>query len=125
MYLSRRSYPLLYLTATLFPINSFAGSARDYLNAPVDSWLGFYNAGYSSSVTPEDGMDITSDVRANVLSQSFMLTRTMDYWGRTGGFHWFSLTVMLKPILMTSGLLLVAYLISACCGKLICLAGRH
>jgi hypothetical protein len=32
-----------------------AGSARDYLNAPIYSWLGFYNAGYDASVTPEDG----------------------------------------------------------------------
>lgn len=85
MYIDPKLYPLVYLTAAFFPITAFCGSARDYLNAPIDAWLGFYNAGYSSSVTPEDGMDITSDVRANVLSQSFMLTRTMDYWGRTGG----------------------------------------
>ncbi|AIN19456.1 metA-pathway of phenol degradation family protein [Yersinia rochesterensis] len=85
MYIYLRLYPLVYLTAAFLPITALCGSARDYLNAPIDAWLGFYNAGYSSSVTPEDGMDITSDVRANVLSQSFMLTRTMDYWGRTGG----------------------------------------
>ena len=34
-----------------------AGSARDYLNAPIDSWLASYNAGYAASVTPEDGLD--------------------------------------------------------------------
>jgi len=62
-----------------------AGSARDYLNAPIDTWLTFYNFGYSTSVTPEDGMDVTSSVRTNVLSQSVVVTRTMDYWGRTGG----------------------------------------
>lgn len=62
-----------------------AGSARDYLNAPIDSWLGFYNFGYAGSVTPEDGLDVTARVRTNVLSQSLVLTRTMDYWGRTGG----------------------------------------
>jgi hypothetical protein len=62
-----------------------AGSARDYLNAPIDTWLTFYNFGYSTSVTPEDGMDITSSVTSNVLSQSIVVTRTMDYWGRTGG----------------------------------------
>ena len=64
---------------------AWAGSARDYLNAPVDSWLGFYNAGYAASVTPEDGLDIAARVRTNVLSQSLVLTRSMDYWGRTGG----------------------------------------
>jgi Putative MetA-pathway of phenol degradation len=62
-----------------------AGSARDYLNAPIDTWLTFYNVGYATSVTPEDGMDVTSSIRSNVLSQSVVITRTMDYWGRTGG----------------------------------------
>ena len=70
---------------TIFPGTGLAGSARDYLNAPIDSWLTFYNVGYSTSVTPEDGMDVTSSIRANVLSQSVVLTRTMNYWGRTGG----------------------------------------
>ena len=63
-----------------------AGSARDYLNAPVDSWLLNYNAGYTTSLTPEDGADLVPGVRANVLAQSVVLTRVMDYWGRTGGF---------------------------------------
>jgi hypothetical protein len=63
-----------------------AGSARDYLNAPVDSWLLNYNAGYTNSLTPEDGTDTVPGVRANVLAQSVVLTRIMDYWGRTGGF---------------------------------------
>jgi hypothetical protein len=61
------------------------GSARDYLNAPVDSWLTTYNASYSASVTPEDGTDISSRTSSNVLGQSLVITRTMDYWGRTGG----------------------------------------
>jgi hypothetical protein len=65
---------------------ALAGSARDYLNAPVDSWLLNYNAGYTSSLTPEDGTDTVPGVRANVLAQSVVLTRIMDYWGRTGGF---------------------------------------
>jgi hypothetical protein len=56
-----------------------AGSARDYLNAPIDTWLTFYNFGYSTLVTPEDGMDVTSSVTSNVLSQSIVVTRTMDY----------------------------------------------
>jgi hypothetical protein len=64
---------------------ALAGSARDYLNAPIDSWLTFYNLSYSTFVTPEDGIDVTSSIRSNVLSQSVVITRTMDYWGRTGG----------------------------------------
>ena len=63
-----------------------AGSARDYLNAPVDTWLLNYNAGQTTSVTPEDGTDTVPGVRSNVLAQSIVLTRIMDYWGRTGGF---------------------------------------
>src|ERR1700733_1515442 len=63
-----------------------AGSARDYLNAPVDTWLLNYNAGYTTSVTPEDGTDTIPGVRSNVFAQSVVLTRIMDYWGRTGGF---------------------------------------
>ena len=70
---------------TLSASNVWAGSARDYLNAPIDSWLAFYNVGYAASVTPEDGLDVTARIRTNVVSQSLVLTRTMDYWGRTGG----------------------------------------
>jgi hypothetical protein len=67
-------------------VAAYAGSARDYLNAPVDTWLLNYNAGYTTSVTPEDGTDTVPGVRSNVLAQSVVLTRIMDYWGRTGGF---------------------------------------
>ncbi len=67
------------------PGHALAGSARDYLNAPIDSWFAFYNEGYAASVTPEDGLDVTARVRTNVVSQSVVLTRTMDFWGRTGG----------------------------------------
>jgi hypothetical protein len=63
-----------------------AGSARDYLNAPVDTWLVNYNAGYTTSVIPADGTDTVPGVRSNVFAQSIVLTRIMDYWGRTGGF---------------------------------------
>jgi hypothetical protein len=70
---------------TAFPGLGLAGSARDYLNAPIDTWLTFYNFGYSTLVTPEDGMDVTSSVTSNILSQSIVITRTMDYWGRTAG----------------------------------------
>ena len=62
-----------------------AGSARDYLNAPIDSWLTTYNASYSASVTPEDGTDVSSRARSNVFGQSVVISRTMDFWGRTGG----------------------------------------
>ena len=68
-----------------FPTVAFAGSARDYLNAPVDAWLVMYNAGYVTSVTPEDGTDISSRTVSNAFLQSVVLTRTMDFWGRAGG----------------------------------------
>jgi hypothetical protein len=58
---------------------------RDYLNAPVDAWLAIYNASYTSAVTPEDGTDTVPGIRSNVFAQSLVLTRIMDYWGRTGG----------------------------------------
>ena len=68
-----------------FSAIAHGGSARDYLNAPVDSWLTTYNASYLTSVTPEDGTDITSSTRSNAFVQSVVITRTMDYGGRTGG----------------------------------------
>jgi hypothetical protein len=67
------------------PRMGLAGSARDYLNAPIDAWLTFYNFGAIESVTPEDGLDVSSSIRTNVLSQSALITRTMDFGGRTGG----------------------------------------
>jgi hypothetical protein len=68
-----------------FSTIALAGSARDYLNAPIDSWLTIYNAGYSTSVTPEDGTDTSPGTRSNVFAQSLVITRTMDFGGRTGG----------------------------------------
>jgi hypothetical protein len=62
-----------------------AGSAREYLNVPVDSWLATYNAGYTTSETPEDGDDLVPGVRSNVFVQSVALTRVMDFGGRTSG----------------------------------------
>jgi len=62
-----------------------AGSARDYLNAPIDSWLTTYNAGYLMSVTPEDGTDTQPGSRSNAFIQSLVITRTMDLAGRAGG----------------------------------------
>ena len=86
---ARRSRTLACLSVAAvlwFGVTAHAGSARDYLNAPVDTWLLNYNAGYTTSLTPEDGTDTVPGVRANVLAQSVVLTRIMDYWGRTGGF---------------------------------------
>ncbi len=79
---------VLCITASVSPLSSsnvLAGSARDYLNAPIDSWLASYNAGYAALVTPEDGLDIAARIRTNVGLQSLVLTRTVDFWGRTGG----------------------------------------
>lgn len=73
------------VTLMALPRAGSAGSARDYLNAPIDTWLTFYNFGYITSVTPEDGLDVTSSIRSNVIAQSVVVTRTMDFWGRTGG----------------------------------------
>src|SRR6202044_3702553 len=56
-------------------VTAHAGSARDYLNAPVDTWLLNYNVGYTTSVTPEDGTDTIPGVRSNVFAQSVVLTR--------------------------------------------------
>jgi len=68
-----------------FSTAAYAGSARDYLNAPVDAWMVTYNAGYVTSITPEDGTDISSRRVSNAFLQSVALTRTMDFWGRAGG----------------------------------------
>lgn len=64
-----------------------AGKARDYLNAPKNTWVTFYNAGYSTSVTPvEGGEDFgIPEIGTDVISQSVIITRVMDFWGRTGG----------------------------------------
>jgi hypothetical protein len=37
------------VAAALWPVSAHAGSAHDYLNAPVDTWLFNYNAGYTTS----------------------------------------------------------------------------
>src|SRR5260370_7576391 len=77
---------LLCVTASMpFSTIAYAGAARDYLNAPIDAWLITYNAGYLTSVTPEDGTDISSRTPSNVFLQSLVLTPTMDFCGRTGG----------------------------------------
>jgi hypothetical protein len=66
---------------------AYAGKARDYLNAPKNTWVTFYNIGYSTFVTPvEGGEDFgVPEIGTNVLSQSVIITRVLDLWGRTGG----------------------------------------
>jgi len=81
----RNALASLVVAAILWPGIARAGSARDYLNAPVDTWLLTLNASYTTSVTPEDGTDTIPGVRSNVFAQSIVLTRVMDFLGRTGG----------------------------------------
>lgn len=74
-------------SAIFFAPPAFAGKARDYLNAPVDTWITFYNLGFSNSVAPVDGaaeFGITN-VTTDVTSQSLILSRIIDVGGRTGG----------------------------------------
>lgn len=74
------------LAAGLLP-QAEAGKARDYLNAPKDTWVTFFNVAYSESVTPAvGGSDVfTAGLQTNIINQSIILTRIMDFWGRTGG----------------------------------------
>lgn len=73
------------ITVLLPSRDVWAGSAREYLNVPVDTWLATYNAGYTSSETPGDGDDLVPGVRSNVFAQSVALSRVMDWGGRTSG----------------------------------------
>ena len=75
------------IVATINGQPAYAGKARDYLNAPKNTWVTFYNLGFSTYVTPvEGGEDFgVPDVGATVQSQSVIITRIMDFWGRTGG----------------------------------------
>ena len=61
----RNALASLVLAAILWPGIARAGSARDYLNAPVDTWLLTLNASYTTSVTPEDGTDTIPGVSTN------------------------------------------------------------
>lgn len=86
----RRFYVVLLGWLPLFlllPSGALAGKARDYLNAPKDTWVTFYNAGYSTFVTPvEGGEDFgVPEIGSDVISQSVIITRVMDFWGHTGG----------------------------------------
>jgi hypothetical protein len=91
---NRRSLPTIICLAVVLSALSgllasaaWAGKARDYLNAPVDSWVTFYNIGRSESVAPvvggaEFGIPAAT---TDILSQSFILTRIIGVGGRTGG----------------------------------------
>jgi len=76
----------LYL-AIFFSTPAFAGKARDYLNAPVNTWVTFYNLGFSNRVAPVDGAAEfgISNVTTDITSQSLILSRILDVGGRTGG----------------------------------------
>jgi len=87
-------------TCVMLPASGWCGSARDYLNAPVDSWFTSYNLSYNSLVTPEDGLDAVTSVRSNVVSQSLVFTRIMDFEGRTGGL---SLVLPYRDLSASSG----------------------
>jgi hypothetical protein len=75
------------LAAVLSAESAEAGKARDYLNAPKDTWVTFYNYGWRSAIAAFnagvgfDAAEIANDTR----SQSIILTRIMDFGGRTGG----------------------------------------
>src|SRR6056297_2021127 len=73
--------------ALFFATPAFAGKARDYLNAPVNTWVTFYNLGFSNSVAPVDGAAEfgISNVTTDITSQSLILSRILDVGGRTGG----------------------------------------
>ena len=62
-----------------------AGSARDYLNAPVDTGFSTITPATRPPSRPRTATDTVPGVRSNVFAQSIVLTRIMDYWGRTGG----------------------------------------
>ena len=66
---------------------ALAGKARDYLNAPVNTWVTFYNLGHSKSVSPVlGGADFgITGIETDITSQSVILSRIVDVAGRTGG----------------------------------------
>ena len=63
-----------------------AGKARDYLNAPKNTWASFLNFGWSYSLSPPRGgaEHGVSGVDTDVTSQSLILARMLDIGGRTG-----------------------------------------
>ena len=84
----RRGSPLAVAAALALAASpALAGKARDYLNAPKDSWVTFYNLGWSRSVAPALGGSEfgTGALETDLVSQSLILSRIVDVWGRTGG----------------------------------------
>jgi hypothetical protein len=63
-----------------------AGKARDYLNAPKNTWVSFVNFGWSRSLSPARGgaEHAVSGGETDVTSQSLILARILDIGGRTG-----------------------------------------
>ena len=63
-----------------------AGKARDYLNAPKDTWISFVSLGYARSVSPVvGGAEFgVAGIETDVVSQSLILSRILDVGGRTG-----------------------------------------
>jgi hypothetical protein len=64
-----------------------AGKARDYLNAPKDTWVTFYNYGWRSAIAAFDaGVGFgAAEIVNDTQSHSMIITRIMDFGGRTGG----------------------------------------
>ncbi len=73
--------------ALIASTSAVAGKARDYLNAPVNTWVTFYNLGFSNSDAPvAEGADYgIAGLMTDVTSQSLILSRILDLGGRTGG----------------------------------------
>ncbi len=82
-----RGFAIGLVAALPFAAPAEAGKARDYLNAPVNTWVTFYNLSVASSVAPvvggaEHGI---ADVTTDITSQSLIVSRILDVGGRTGG----------------------------------------
>jgi hypothetical protein len=78
----------LVLCAVILPASpALAGKARDYLNAPANTWVTFYSFGISKSVAPVAGAAEfgIADVTTDITSQSLIISRILDVGGRTGG----------------------------------------
>ena len=75
------------IAAALAPSGAQAGKARDYLNAPVNTWVTFYNLGWRSAISPVPGGQELgfSEITNDTITQSVIGTRILDFWGRTGG----------------------------------------
>ena len=106
------------VTALLWPgMTAYAGSARDYLNAPVDTWLLNYNAGYTTSVTPRTAPTRFLAFSPTCLPSRSFFTRIMDYWGAPEAYRSFCLMRSSTPALARSAPARTAFPMSASFGK--------